>query len=184
MLDNPYPYSVVQSVPLRRYTVELGELATDEGPTPYTIVRMKPFACCVASIEGRLAMVRQYRYAVGSWQLELPAGGIEVGETPAEAALRELREETGLVADELLSLGMVYPSAGSTDEECHMFAARCTGERTALHLDRGEQCELVLLTREEVERMLYEGTTAYVPLYAAWMRLQHTGRLDELFPLS
>ena len=182
MREPPFPYTLQKSVRLRRYTIDLAQLETPEGPSPYTIVRMRPFACCVASVDGRLALVRQYRYAVESWQLELPAGGIDAGESPEEAVRRELREETGYEATELISLGMVYPSAGSTDEECHIFAARCDGAHVKPSFDRGEQCELVLLERDEVERLLDDESFAYVPLFVAWLRLQHRGLLDQLFP--
>lgn len=128
-------------------------------------------------------MVRQYRYSVRSWELELPAGGIEAGESPRDAAVRELREETGLVAHDVVSLGMTYPSVGSTDEECHLFAMRCDGARAERDLDRGEQTELVLLERGEVERMILDGSLRYPPLYVAWLRLDRQGLLDELFGL-
>ena len=179
----PFPYTMLERHPLGRYEIELGQLSTPEGPSPYSIVRMRPFSCCLAFVGGELAMVRQYRYAVNSWQLELPAGGIELGETPRAAAVRELREETGLVPHEVTSLGMCYPSAGSTDEECHLFAMRCDGRRLARKLDRGEQTELVLLSRCEVERLMDEGI-AYAPLYVGWLQLERRGLLDELFPSS
>ena len=177
----PFAYHEVESHELGRYRIELGELDTQTGPSPYSIVHMKPFSCCVATVDGRLAMVRQFRYSVGDWQLELPAGGIEAGETPAQAAARELREETGLTAGSLVDMGMVYPSVGSTDEECHIFATCCEGAPHMRRLDRGEQTELVLLRREEVEYMMDEGTLRYPALYVAWLRLARKGLLDRLF---
>lgn len=181
VVTEPFAYRRVEVTPIGRYEIELGELSTDDGPSPYSIVHMRPFACCVASVAGRLAMVRQYRYSVRSFQLELPAGGIEAGESPRDAAVRELREESGLVAHDVMDLGMTYPSVGSTDEECHLFAMRCDETRTMRELDRGEQTELVLLRRDEVERMIAEGTLRYPPLYVAWLRLDRLGLLDELF---
>ena len=178
---HPYPYRTLEEHDLGRYRIELGELATECGPSPYSIVHMRPFACCVASIEGKLAMVRQFRYAVGSYQYELPAGGIEEGETPQEAAVRELREETGLVAHDLINLGTVYPSVGSTDEVCHIFAMRCEGSRVSRDLDRGEQTELILMSRREIERMMDDGSLVYPALYVAWVKLGRMGLLDTLF---
>ena len=178
----PFPYRMLEMTPLGRYRVELGELSTPSGPSPYSIVHMKPFACCVASVRGRLAMVRQFRYSVGDWQLELPAGGIEAGETPVQAALRELREETGLEAHDVIELGMTYPSVGSTDEECHLFAMLCDSRVHETSFDRGEQTQLLCLRRQEVERMMDEGELKYPPLYVAWVKLERLGLLDELFP--
>lgn len=176
----PFAYRLLSTQKIGRYELELGELSTPDGPSPYSIVHMKSFSCCFVTVEGRLAMVRQFRYSVGSWQLELPAGGIERGETPWAAATRELAEEVGLLSEDLFDLGMVYPSVGSTDEQCHIFAGRCSGtcER---NLDRGEQTELVLLTRGEVERMMDEGAIVYPALYVAWLKLEREGLLDELF---
>lgn len=183
-MPEPFAYHELEKQQLGRYLIELGELSTPQGPSPYSIVHMKPFACCAASVGGKLAMVRQFRYSVGSWQLELPAGGIEAGELPREAAVRELREETGLVACDVRDLGMVYPSVGSTDEQCHVFACRCEDALVRRELDRGEQTELLLLSREEVERMMAEGSLVYPPLFVAWLKLERMGMLDELFPWS
>ena len=61
-------------------------------------------------------MVRQYRKATGCELLELPAGVIEEDESPLDAARRELREETGLDADELTGIGNFFPSQGSMTE--------------------------------------------------------------------
>ena len=180
----PYPYRQLSMHPLGRYRIELGELACEDGPSPYSIVHMRPFATVAAFVDGRMAFVRQYRYSVGSWQLELPAGGMEPGEDPRDAAVRELREETGLVAHDLIDLGMVYPSVGSTDERCYVYAARCDGRRVACEPDPGEQTELVCLSREDVERMMDAGEMPNVQVYVAWAMLQRHGLLDELFPCT
>lgn len=176
-----FAYRTLSTHHIGRYEIELGELATDQGPSPYSIVHMRPFSCCFAVVEGRLALVRQHRYSVGTEQLELPAGGIEDGESPRDAAVRELREETGLIAHEVYDLGMVYPSVGSTDEECHMFAMRCERGQE-LSLDRGERTELVLMTRQQIESMIDDGTMLYPPLYVALMKLDRMGMLDSLLP--
>lgn len=176
-----YPYSEIVRQPIGRYEIELGKLLTEHGPSPYSIVHMRPFACCMAFVEGKLAFVKQFRYSVSSWQLELPAGGIQDGEAPSVAAVRELREETGLVARGVFDLGMVYTSVGSTDEECHIFAMSCEANRLPLDLDTGEQTELVLLSRGEIEAMMDDGTLVYPPLYVAWLKLQRMGLLEAMF---
>ena len=79
-------------------------------------------------------MVRQFRYAMQQELWELPAGKLEAGEDPFEAAKRELTEECGVYADEYISLGQVYPTVGYDTEVIYIWAAR--GLHPApMHLD-------------------------------------------------
>ena len=74
--------------------------------------------------QGRLLLVRQFRYAAGKPLWELVAGGMEIGETPREAARRELLEETGYHARTLTPLFDFYPSPGILSEKMHLVEAR------------------------------------------------------------
>ena len=74
--------------------------------------------------EGRVLVVRQRREAVGKSLWEIPAGKLEPGEAPEEAARRELQEETGLFAKTLVPLGAIYPTPGYSNELIHLFLAR------------------------------------------------------------
>ncbi len=74
--------------------------------------------------EGKLLMVRQYRYPIGQELLELPAGKIDPGESPLQCAARELQEETGYKAEKLTELGRVYPAAAYDVELVHLFYAQ------------------------------------------------------------
>ena len=183
----PYPYTCKETVELRRYVVEKGSLATPSGRSPYTIVRMKPFSCVLPVVnagtsDARLLLVRQYRYAVDEWQLELPAGGVEPGEMPRVAAERELREESGLQIEALKELGYTYPSAGSTSEKAYLFAARCAQETVSRDLDMGEQIESVLVSRAEMEELLCSDVFAHSVTYAVWVRFAASGLLDSWMP--
>ena len=184
----PYPYRVVEVTHHRRFTIEQGELTIPGGTAPYTICRMRPFVCVLPVLDAktpdaRLMLVRQWRYAVSSFQLEPPAGGIEEGEDPEDAALRELREESGLLVDEIVSLGWTYPSAGSTDERAWLFCARCT-KSVERELDLGEQIESVRVSRKKMEKLLYSygGGYAHAVSQVAWMRMMGQGILDDWMP--
>ena len=73
--------------------------------------------------DGRVLLIRQWRAAVGGWVLEAPAGRVEPGETPEQAAARELEEETGYRASRLVRLYTAYVSPGYSDEVQHGFVA-------------------------------------------------------------
>ena len=83
-------------------------------------------AVCVVPVtdEGEIVCVRQYRYAIGRTMLEIPAGKLDfVGEDPEEAALRELREETGAVPKRLRFIGKYLGSPALLDEKIWMYLA-------------------------------------------------------------
>ena len=87
--------------------------------------------------EGRCTVVRQFRYAFGRELLEAPAGKLERGEDPREAALRELSEETGYTCDELIDLGTAFSSPGFCTEKLHLYLALGLREGKS-HPDEGE----------------------------------------------
>lgn len=98
--------------------------------------------------DGRVLLIRQYRYAAGGELLEVPAGKLDPGEAPEACAIRELEEETGYRAERLEKLGAIWPSPGFTDEKIHLFAAE--GLRpTEQRLEEDELIELVPMTFDE-----------------------------------
>jgi ADP-ribose pyrophosphatase len=74
--------------------------------------------------DGSVTLVRQYRHAAGGYIWEIPAGKLDAGEEPASCAARELREEVGLSAGELVRLGVIFTAPGFCDERIHLFLAR------------------------------------------------------------
>jgi ADP-ribose pyrophosphatase len=100
------------------------------------IVRHRGAVAVVAHDDERVWLVRQPREAVEAELLEIPAGRLDVdGESPLEAAQRELAEEVGLGAQSWEPLFSFYTSAGFTDERVHLFSA------TGLHEERAESDE-------------------------------------------
>ena len=99
--------------------------------------------------DGAMLFVRQYRYLQRETCLELPGGGIKHGQSPLDAARDELREETGMDADELTEVGQFTPCKGITDERCHVFVAtglrhspKPTDATEDLHLQRMSAAQL------------------------------------------
>lgn len=130
----------------------------DESTGEYHIFRV-PDAVVVVPLTqaGDLAMVWQHRHPHGKTHWEVPAGRINMGESPKEAAHRELAEETGHRTGELIPLGGFYPINGISDHFAHVFVALDCEPIGALKLDRTER--LVVRTRpiEAVKEELLEG---------------------------
>ncbi|MBI4311427.1 MAG: NUDIX hydrolase [Chloroflexi bacterium] len=98
--------------------------------------------------QGNVLLERQYRRPVGEWILEVPAGGMNEGETPEEAARRELLEETGYAASKLERLASFYMSPGFCTELMHAFLATgLTAGKATPEEDEFIQVEAVPLSR-------------------------------------
>ena len=100
--------------------------------------------------DGKLIMIRQWRPGAEGEILELPAGGINPEEDPMDAAVRELREETGALCEEAKPLLMIQPSPAYNDEKVHMFYCRVTGY-AELELDENEY---VTIERYSLEKLI------------------------------
>jgi ADP-ribose pyrophosphatase len=90
-------------------------------------------AVVAADGKGHVVLIRQYRYAAGGYVWELPAGVLDAGEAPAACAARELREEAGLRAGELMHLGTIFTTPGFCNERIHLFLARDLREEEHAH---------------------------------------------------
>jgi ADP-ribose diphosphatase len=106
--------------------------------------------------DGRVVLVRQYRYAVDDLVWELPAGRLDPDETPAEGARRELEEEVGLRAETMEPLSVFYTTPGFCDERMHLF--RATGLRPVpARPEPDERIETGTFTLEEARAMIGRG---------------------------
>ena len=106
--------------------------------------------------DGRVVLVRQYRYAVDEAVWELPAGRLDPAETPLEGARRELEEEVGLRAARLAPMGVFYTTPGFCDEVMHLF--RATGlSSVPPRPEADERIEALACTLEEARSMMARG---------------------------
>ena len=102
-----------------------------------------PGAVCVIPVtdSGEVIMVKQFRYAFGQVLLEVPAGKLEPGEDPLVAAIRELEEETGTVAEKIEHIGELYTTVAIIDEKIQMYLATGLSYKNA-HPDEDEFLEV------------------------------------------
>lgn len=101
------------------------EVLLPDGQRSLREVITHPGGVCVAALDedGNFILVEQYRYAFQQTMLEFPAGKLEPNEDPLSAAIRELEEETGYRAKDLIPLGLMYPSVGYLTEIIHLYFA-------------------------------------------------------------
>lgn len=136
--------------------VRLDTVRLPDGAETFREVVDHPGGVCVLALDdqNRALLVNQFRYPYEQILWEVPAGKLEYGEDPEQAAIRELKEETGAVAGEFTSLGELYPSPGYCGEIIRMyFARRLTfGEN---HLDKDEFLNMERVSFDQlVERVL------------------------------
>ncbi len=122
------PYEVIASEYLwqsRWYSLRQDRLrAADGSEVTYTVVE-KPAAVWVVPVtaQGALVLINQYRYPVDDWCLEVPAGSVEPGNDPAQMAARELREEIGGTATQIIPVAEFYTMNGIGNEVAWVFLA-------------------------------------------------------------
>ena len=103
-----------------------------------------------------VGFVRQYRHAVGDYMLEIPAGGVEDGETFEQAALRELTEEMGVTAANIELLSEFYVSPGFLTEKMYLYLATGLAEADQ-KLDEDEAIEIEFLNFDDAFSMIRSG---------------------------
>jgi len=105
--------------------------------------------------DGRIALIKQFRYAARSEFIELPAGKLEAGEDPETCALRELEEEIGYRANNIMLLAHIHPAIGFANELMSIFLAQDL-EKTENNRDKDEFLELIPTTLDAAVNLVWE----------------------------
>jgi ADP-ribose pyrophosphatase len=107
---------------------------------------------------GRVILVKQYRYAVNASLWELPAGSVDEGETPEQAARRECHEEIGLVPVTIVRLNALYPTPGYCDEQMIFFRVSGLADTDEhAHVDEDEDIESKTFDLRDAREMIRRG---------------------------
>ena len=125
-------------------------------PCKREIIEHSGGSCVLYVEDGKVLLVRQYRYAYGESLYEIPAGKLEKGEAPIIAAARELEEEAGVKAQSLELLYVCYPTPGYTNEKIYIYRA-FGGEKVPSHLDEDEFLDVEYISLSRVKEMLRNG---------------------------
>jgi ADP-ribose pyrophosphatase len=107
--------------------------------------------------DGQIILERQFRHAAGKELLEIPAGGIDPGETPEQAACREMQEETGYFPKCVERLTSFYSAPGYSTEVLHLFLAKDLAD-SRLTAEDSDEITLVRVTKEEALKLITDGT--------------------------
>ena len=138
--------------------IETDTIELANGNTAYREVVRKNGGVCVVPLteDNEVILVNQFRYPYGEVVKEVPAGKMESNEDPLECGLRELSEETGYTAGNVVSLGVFYPSPGIMDEVLYMYLATDL-KKGEVHLDEDEFLTSEKLPLDKAVEMILNG---------------------------
>ena len=117
-----------------------------------------------------VVLVRQYRHGIGQVTLEIPGGLVEQGDSPAETARRELIEETGYRASEMVLIGSVHANPAFMNNICYTYLARDVSLSGAQEQDEKEDIEIIVKPLKEIPRLIRDGKITHSLILAAFYR--------------
>lgn len=118
--------------------------------------------------DGKILLVKQYRYLTDNASIEIPCGGIKDGQNDIDAARAELIEETGFDCKKLKKVGKFVPYNGLSDEYCTVFVAKLL-HRVGAKPDETEQIEVMSATPEEINTWIRKGKIVDGMSIAGWI---------------
>ena len=132
------------------------------------------------TIENDVVLIRQYRHGIRDITLEIPGGIIEKKDSPENAALRELKEETGYSTSDIIQLSSVYANPAFLDNRCYTFLAKDVSPVSEQDQDEKEDIEIVLKPLEDIPRLIREGEISHSLILVAFYRFFMEYKLGEI----
>lgn len=123
--------------------------------------------------KDEILMIKSYRHLVDSIQIEVPSGYIDEEETPKEAAVRELREETGYAANDMISIGYYTLDYSMFEQKGNLFVAYGMVKEGDKSLGIMEKIDIEIITIKEIKRLLFEGKVLNAASIVALYRALH-----------
>lgn len=159
------------------FSVTTGQVRLDDGSeTRRDIVEHHGGVAIVPVLGNEIALIRQFRISIEREILELPAGRLEIGETPDECAWREIEEELGYRPGKMVLLHTYYSSVGFTNEQMSIFLALDLAQ-VGKKLEWDERIQMVRMPITEIENKLrqgeFEDSKTIIGLYALLAYLQN-----------
>jgi 8-oxo-dGTP pyrophosphatase MutT (NUDIX family) len=125
--------------------------------------------------EEEVVLVRQFRHGVRDFTLEIPGGMVDKGETPAQASIRELREESGYAGDEPMLLGIVTPNPAFLNNRCYTYLLENCRRIGEPELDQGEDLEVLTRPLCDIPGIIASGAIDHALVVCAfwWLAQKH-----------
>ena len=155
--------------------IDLMENPRNGLKAPRVVLKSKDAVNVIAVVDKeRIVFVRQFRFGTQTFTLEIPGGLIDEGEDPKEAGIRELREESGFMAEAMRPLGKIASNPVYMDAYVFHYQTTCSAlQKSSTHFDDGEDIEIILLPINEVKEMLYAGKFEHPHTISALMYFFH-----------
>jgi len=141
------------------FDLKVDQIIYDSGNEGIREVAVHPGGAVIVPVkeDGKIVMVKQFRYPFQKFLIELPAGKLDKNEDPMHCAIRELEEETGYKSENVIKLGSIYTTPGFCSEELHIYLAKNLVPGNHDREEGEDGMEIFEFTIEEIEGKIRSG---------------------------